>query len=374
MILVLNAGSSSIKFALYDQSLERVLSGIADEIGGASSLCVGSDRKLIGLPDHAAALSVILDNLPVQVGDLSAVGHRVVHGGSDLTAPCRVTPAVRDRIKANSALAPLHNPHNLAAIDRLTALVPEVPQVACFDTAFHATNPSVAVQYAVPPDVTARGIRRYGFHGLSYAGLVASVRHATGTPLPTRLLALHLGNGVSLCAIHEGKSVACTMGYSPVSGLTMGTRVGEIDANAVLRLVEEDGIDATSGLLNHESGLRGLSGGVSDMRALLAEDTEAARFAVAHFCYWVARQAGSMMAAMGGVDAIAFTGGIGENGSDIRQRILAALDWAGATLDVDANALHATVISLCDAAIPVWIIPADEERQIARHVSEVLAA
>ena len=228
-----------------------------------------------------------------------------------------------------SALAPLHNPHNLAAITTLARLAPDLPQTATFDTAFHATNPEVAARYALPAQIEARGLRRYGFHGTSYASLVRHMPRLTGAALPKRLLAFHLGNGASICAIRDAQSVATTMGYSPLGGLTMGTRTGEIDGNAVLRLAEEDGIAATQHLLNKESGLRGLSGGLSDMRALLEADTPETRFAVEHFCYWAVRHAGSLIAAMEGVDAVAFTGGIGENAAPIRARIFEGLAWLG---------------------------------------------
>ena len=373
-LLVLNAGSSSIKLTLFDAELREVLTGVADAIGGAASLRLGNERWQTPMPDHKAALAAILDALAAQgmtLDGLGAVGHRVVHGGTVLTAPTRITPQTRAAIAACIPLAPLHNPHNLAAIDAITALAPDLPQVACFDTAFHATNPDLATHYALPPEITAQGIRRYGFHGLSYAAITRSLPQVAGA-LPQRLLACHLGNGASLCAIRDGQSVATTMGYSPLEGLTMGTRTGSIDGNAVLRLAEEHGIDATRQLLNHQSGLLGLSGLSADMRTLSEAGTPASRFAIDHFCYWAARHAGSLIMAMGGVDAVVFTGGIGENARDVRAGILAYLGWLGAALDPARNAANGPRIDAGEGRLALWVIPADEEREIARDMSRVL--
>ncbi|TKZ19426.1 acetate/propionate family kinase [Shimia litoralis] len=375
-ILVLNAGSSSIKFALFDTMLSPILSGMADGIGGASQLRIADTDFPQNLPTHEAALSAILTGLGqlgFQASTLRAAAHRVVHGGKNLTQPSQITPTIRQRIQANIPLAPLHNPHNLAAIDTLAKLAPDLPQFASFDTAFHATNPDVATHYAVPQQITDRGIRRYGFHGLSYASLVDLFPDLTSTPLPARVLALHLGNGASLCAIKDGRSVATTMGYSPLEGLTMGTRAGSLDANAVLRLVEEDGLDVTRDLLNSKSGLLGLSNGTSDMRALLAQGTAQADFAIEHFCYWAARHAGSMIAAMQGVDALVFTGGIGENSPEIRRRIVANLGWTGAGMDRAYNQSNALRLSPQTSRTPVWIVPAQEERKIAADALTLLA-
>ena len=336
MLLVVNAGSSSIKVALFD-GVTAVRSGRAMEIAADG---------------HAAALGKLLAQ---GFGDgLTAAAHRVVHGGAGLTAPCRIDAGVLAGIAACVPLAPLHNPANLVAIRALAALMPDLPQYASFDTGFHATNPAVATRYALPVAASALGLRRYGFHGISYAALVRKVKEITGGEGPKRLLALHLGNGASLCAIADGRSVATTMGYSPLDGLTMGTRSGGIDGNAVLRLAEVHGIAAAARILNRESGLLGL-GGSSDLRTLQAAGTDAARFAVQHFCYWAVRHAGSMIAAMGGLDALAFTGGIGENAVGVRGEILKGLDWIA-------------------AGKPVWIIPADEERQIALEALALIEA
>ena len=377
LILVLNAGSSSIRIAVFDRNLTERLSGIADGIGGPGTLRIGGEKATRDLPDHAAALQAILQALETRGFPLArfrATGHRVVHGGTELTAPARLTPEVIAAIRRCVPLAPLHNPHNLAAIETLARLAPDLPQTATFDTAFHATNAPVAARYALPPEIEARGIRRYGFHGTSYASLVQAMPAITGAPLPKRLLALHLGNGASACAIRDGRSVATTMGYSPLGGLTMGTRTGEIDGNAVLRLAEEDGIAATHDLLNKNSGLRGLSGGLSDMRALMEADTAQARFAIDHFCYWAIRHAGSLIAAMEGVDALAFTGGIGENAAPIRARIMDGLGWLGLRPDRAANDAGGPRLHAPESDIAAWIVPAQEERMIAADALTLMGA
>lgn len=375
-ILILNAGSSSIKLTVFDHALKMRLSGVADALGGAACLRIGEQKRALPMADHAAALREIFDALAsygVALDGLSAVGHRVVHGGATLTAPQRITPDIRAEIAACISLAPLHNPHNLAAIDEVARLAPELPQFASFDTAFHASNPAVATHYALPPNLAQRGIRRFGFHGLSYSTLVRNWPAVTKTPLPERVLACHLGNGASLCAIRDGQSVATTMGYSPLAGLTMGTRCGDIDANAVLKLVEEQGLEATRVLLNKGSGLLGLSGHSADMRAVSKHDSPRSAFAVEHFCYWVARHAGSMAAAMDGCDAIVFTGGIGENAVAVRAAIIAHLAWLGAEIDPAHNRMNATRLHVETARMGIWIIKADEEREIARDVVRLMS-
>ena len=319
MLLVVNAGSSSVKVALFDGPNE-VRRGQVEDIGHGG---------------HRVALGRLLDE--GFAAGLTAAAHRVVHGGAALTGTVRVDEAVLAQIAACVPLAPLHNLANLAGIRALIDLTPGLPQFASFDTAFHATNPDVARRYAVPAAVEAEGIRRYGFHGLSYAAIVRKMKENGAGVAPKRLLALHLGNGASLCAIRDGVSVATTMGYSPLDGLTMGTRAGGIDGNAVLRMAELYGVAGAARILNKESGLLAL-GGSHDMR-------QTGPFAREHFCYWAVRHAGSMIAAMGGLDAMAFTGGIGENDAGVRDAIVEGLNWAG--------------------RVPVWVIPAEEERQIA---------
>jgi len=353
MILVVNAGSSSIKVAVFTPDLDEVMSGQVSGVGGPlAHLDLGTDDKDIAAPDHDAALTAILTSLAAQgiaITDLTAAAHRVVHGGTTLVAPCRVTESVIAGIEAATPLAPLHNPNNLAGIRALQSLAPDLAQFASFGTAFHATNPDVATAYAIPAEDRAMGIRRYGFHGLSYAWIVTQF----GADLPRRLLALHLGSGASLCAIQDGKSVATSMGYSPLDGLTMGTRSGAIDGMAVLRMAEIHGAYEASRRLNKDSGLKGL-GGANDMRLLLAADTPEANFAVDHFCYWAARHAGSAVVAMGGVDAVAFTGGIGQNSAPVRERIMSHLSFLG--------------------DLPVHVIAAQEERQIALDAQTLGAA
>lgn len=352
MLLVVNAGSSSIKLAVFDAGLAQVLAASVTEIGGAGRLVVGAAAQECAAADHRAALGLALEGLGVAVADLTAAAHRVVHGGAALVHPARVTAAVIAGIEACVPLAPLHNPANLTAIRALQELAPDLPQFVSFDTAFHASNPEVAVTYALPLAERERGLRRYGFHGISYAGIVRKLQESSQNPLPERLLAFHLGNGASLCAIRDGASVATTMGYSPLDGITMGTRSGGIDGNAVLRLAELHGIAGAGRILNRESGLLGL-GGHSDMRALHAAGTPEAVFALEHFCYWAIRHAGSMIAAMGGLDAMAFTGGIGENDAAIRAAIVEGLLWAG--------------------QVPVHIVPAEEERTIAAEAMALMA-
>jgi acetate kinase len=319
MILVLNSGSSTLKFALYTKMLEQVASGVMDA--------------------HPDALADVLSQHPVET--LTAAAHRVVHGGITLTGPCLISPKVIIEIERLCPLAPLHNPPALAGIRALQTLAPDLPQYASFDTAFHATNPEVAVRYAIPQGLHDAGMRRYGFHGLSYASLVSRV------PKVSRLLACHLGNGASLCAILNGRSVATTMGYSPLDGLTMGTRSGGIDGNAVLALAAQHGLDGASDILNRQSGLLAL-GGSNDMR-------KATPFARAHFTYWATRHAGSMIAAMGGLDAVVFTGGIGENDERLQATIMDGLAYMGGN-------------------VAIWTVDAQEERQIAMEALRVMEA
>lgn len=375
-VLVVNAGSSSIKIAVFDDALAEVASGRVTEIGGASRVEVGDLRGARVVPDHAAALALCLEALDERgwgLSRLTAAAHRVVHGGAAMVAPCRVTPAVLAGIEAVVPLAPLHNPANLTAMRALGRLAPELPQYASFDTGFHATNPPVAVRYALPPEAEAMGLRRYGFHGISYAGLVRGLGERLAGRLPERLLALHLGNGASLCAIRGGVSVATTMGYSPLDGLTMGTRTGGIDGNAVLRLAEVHGVARAGAILNRESGLLGL-GGASDMRELQRMGSERAVFAREHFVYWAVRHAGSMIAAMGGLDAVAFTGGIGENDAAVRAGILDGLAWAGAGYDAAANLAGSAELTAAGSRVAIWTVQASEERQIAREALAVRAA
>ena len=354
MWLIVNAGSSSLKLKVFDTATE-VAKAFVGEIG----------------PDgHRDAMRVGLAQTGVPVDRLTAAAHRVVHGGSRLTATCRVTPDVLRQIEDCVPLAPLHNPANLVGIQSLAALAPDLPQYAAFDTAFHATNTEVATTYALPQAERDRGLRRYGFHGISYAALVRILRG--WGDLPERLLACHLGNGCSLAAIVNGRSVATTMGYSPLDGLTMGTRTGGIDGNAVLRLAAVHGVEKAGHILNRESGLLGL-GGASDLRALHAAGTPEARFALQHFAYWAIRHAGSMVAAMGGLDAVIFTGGIGENDPWMRKEILSGLSFLGVSSDPAANARNERALHDPTSRVVILVVPADEERQIALEAQAVMS-
>lgn len=374
-ILVINAGSSSIKVAVFDPALRLRLSATLSEIGGDARLQTGGESRAVKAADHEAALTLVLDDLAARgtrLQNLAAAGHRVVHGGRVLTEPVLINSNIIAAIEACNPLAPLHNPHNLSAIRALTTLAADLPQVACFDTGFHATNPEVALRYAIPAAEDAKGIRRYGFHGISFQSVVARLSDFGTKPVPQRLLALHLGNGASLCAIRDGASVATTMGYSPLDGLTMGSRSGSIDGNAVLRLAADHGIDGAARILNRKSGLMAL-GGASDMRSLSRLASADSRFAVQHFCYWAVRHSGSMIAAMGGLDAIAFTGGIGENDPNIRAAIMEGLCWTGLVPDDLANRQGATRLHDDASKVAAWIVPAEEERQIAMAVQSCLA-
>jgi acetate kinase len=352
MWLIVNAGSSSLKLKVFEGEREVAKASIAE----------------IGADGHRAAMAEALTQSGVSVDRLTAAAHRVVHGGAGLTATCRLTPDVLRQIEACIPLAPLHNPANLVGIEAVAALAPDLPQYATFDTAFHATNPELATTYALPKSERDRGLRRYGFHGISYAALVRIL--AAQGPLPCRLLACHLGNGCSLAAIVNGRSLATTMGYSPLDGLTMGTRSGGIDGNAVLRLAELHGLDQAGRILNRESGLLGL-GGASDLRALHAAGTPEARFALEHFAYWAVRHAGSMVAAMGGLDGVVFTGGIGENDPWMRKEILSGLGFLGVSPDPSANARNETTLHDATSDVVILVVPADEERQIALEAQAV---
>jgi acetate kinase len=340
-VLALNAGSSSLKLAAFDAAGERRLaSGILRDVDVAA------------LPEAAMtdALAALLRDAG-QTGAPRAMGHRVVHG-LDQRHAAEISGGVLELIERAAVFAPLHNPPALRVIALARARYPEARQVACFDTAFHAANPPEAVTFAIPDALREAGIRRYGFHGLSYADLVRRFGSVTGQRRPRRLLAAHLGAGCSLAAILEGQGVATTMGFSPMDGLVMATRSGAMDPGVIFHLIRDGHAPyEVETLLNRASGLLALGGTIS-MQELLARDDAAARFALDHFAYWAIRHAGGMIAAMGGIDAIAFTGGIGENAGPLRDRITAGLGWAGIGSDNS------------------FVIPADEEAEIARAVAE----
>ena len=385
-VVVLNAGSSSIKFCTFrrdDGQLERGLRGQVSGLGTVPRVVarrgatVVADRELsAGSMSHAEALGILLDFLREELhGEtIVGVGHRVVHGGLEFMAPTVLDAGILERLQRYVPLAPLHQPHNLAAIRLMLDRLPGVPEIACFDTAFHRTIPEVAQLFALPPRFAEAGIRRYGFHGLSYE-YVASVlpsldaRAATG-----RTVVFHLGNGSSMCAIAGGRSVATTMGFTAVEGLPMGTRTGAMDPGVLLFMFDELGMTVreVERLLYHESGLLGMSGVSSDMRDLLASDLPAARLAVDVFVYRARRELGSLAAALGGLDAVVFTAGIGENQAEIRRRICNDASWLGLELDEAANGQHGPRISTTRSRVSTWVVPTDEETMIARHVARLL--
>ncbi len=371
-ILVLNAGSSSLKFAAFDPRGERRLaSGQIAAIGAKAKVVCKGETKKVNARDHAAALEKALGFLQQSgiEGAPAAAGHRLVHGaGQD--APALLTREVRADIEGAAKLAPLHNPPALKVIDALNSRYKTLPQVVCFDTAFHAGNPKEATVIPIPRAYREKGIRRYGFHGLSYASLVRRFEKETGDVLPRRVLALHLGAGASIAAIVEGKGVATSMGFSPMDGLVMATRSGAIDPGVLLHLMRAENMDAAAieKLLNTRSGLSALAGGETDMKALLARGDPEARFAVSHYCYWVSRHAGSMIAAMQGLDGVIFTGGVGENAATLRDNILARLAWAGTLSQIETPRRSKPEAG----GVKAWVVASDEEGEIARSTQLVL--
>jgi len=385
-ILVLNAGSSSLKFALFgrppaaDATLRGQIEGIGRHPrfllsgGTTAEMAPPPEDALVGIGDHAAAFDLLLDWLARAAAgrNLVAAGHRVVHGGTQFTAPQRVTPEVLDALAALGPLAPHHQPHNVAAIRALAARLPALPQVACFDTAFHATQPAEATTLPLPAVLRAKGLRRYGFHGLSYeyvSGALAAV--AAPDPAPARSIIAHLGNGASLCAVKDGRSVATTMGFSTLDGLVMGTRCGSLDPGVLLHLMEAEGYDAAAltELLYDRSGLLALSGTSADMRKLLADDRAATREAFAIYCYRIVREIGSLAAALGGLDALVFTGGIGEHAAPVRDAVCRGSAWLGLDFDAEANACGGPRLTMPRSRVAAWVIPTNEELVIARHTA-----
>ena len=380
-IAVLNAGSSSIKFSLYEaKSLQVMLRGQMEAIHSsprfmsrdAAGTLVDEVSWPAGTPlGHDGALDHIVAYARKVLGDtpLAAVGHRVVHGGLDYDAPVRVDTTVLAKLQTYVPLAPLHQPHNLAPIRRLLERAPGTPQVACFDTAFHRSQPEVAQMFALPRAIRDLGVRRFGFHGLSYEYIASQL--ATLDPALARghVIVLHLGNGASMCALNAGRSVTTTMGFTAVDGLMMGTRCGALDPGVILYLMQSQGMDARAveKLIYQESGLLGVSGIASDMRTLLASPEPSARMAVDLYVYRIRRELGALAAVLGGVDAIVFTAGIGENSSEIRSRVCRDAAWLGVELDPAANDSGARRISSPSSRVSVWRVPTDEEGVIARH-------
>jgi len=383
-ILVLNAGSSSVKFSIFsDRSLAAGAHGQVEGIGASPRLEVldAQARKIADQPiarnDHGAAIAAIHRWFAEHIGSeagFDGIGHRVVHGGTTYSRSVLIDERVVARLEELVPLAPLHQPHAIAAIRAVSTAAPEVPQVACFDTAFHRSQPPFAQQFALPRELTARGIRRYGFHGLSYEYIMSKLPEVAPGIAGGKLVIAHLGNGASMCAVDQGRSLANTMGFTAIDGLPMGTRTGTLDPGVILYLLQHDGMDAKSieRLLYERSGLLGVSGLSSDMRTLLASDTAAAREAIGLFVYRIGRELGSLAAALGGLDAFVFTGGIGEHAAEIRAEVCRQAGWVGIILDEEANARGAPLISRPDSAVAVWVVPTDENLMVARHTRRLL--
>jgi acetate kinase len=386
-IAVLNAGSSSIKFAIYDAHDDgtALFHGQVEGIGtrphleafDAAGAVVAEKRWPDGVLDHHGATGEIMSaGRELLAGrHLLAFGHRVVHGGTAYAAPTRVDAAVLAELRKLVPLAPLHQPHNLAPIAAILEASPHLPQIACFDTAFHRTQPTLAQEFALPRQLTAEGVRRYGFHGLSYDYVVNRLRDTQPTLARSRLIIAHLGNGASLCAVRDGTSVASTMGFTAVDGLMMGTRTGSLDPGVLLYLLEERGFEAKGieDLLYRKSGLLGVSGISSDMRTLRASSAPEAREAIDLFVYRIVREIGSLAAALGGLDTIVFTAGIGEHDAATRAEVCAGCAWLGLTLDPGLNAAGEGRISAEGSPVSAWVVPTDEQRMIARYTRAALA-
>lgn len=360
-LLVLNAGSSSLKFAVFDRQLAVMLKGQVSGIGSKPRLEVdghpGRDVPHVTTPSEGLLIAAewLADN-GHEPAQFTGIGHRIVHGGTQYVSPVVVDDQVQQDLDALRQLAPLHLPFGLGVLREMRSVAPDVPNVACFDTAFHATQPELATRLPLPRAYFDKGYRRYGFHGLNYQHVVEALPQVSGGPLPRRLLAAHLGSGASMCAIFDGKSVATTMGFSTADGLVMGTRTGSIDPGVLVALMRDEhmNLDQLEDILYRRSGLLGLSGISADMRVLLASDRTEASEAVDYYCYSAARHAASLVPALGGVDAMVFTGGVGENAGAVRARIMSHLKWLGI------------------GAENVFVVPANEELTIARGVKELV--
>jgi len=386
LIGVINAGSSSLKFSVYEGE-RRLLAGQVDGLGARpSTSATGPDGEAIAPPDLGAAppstpsevLPAVLPWTRERLGArrLAALGHRVVHGGLHHSRPARVTPELLAELEALVPLAPLHEPHNLAPIKMAMTLNPDLPQLACFDTAFHRTAPEVEQAFALPYAFYDEGVRRYGFHGLSYEYIASVLPQHAPEIAEGRVVVLHLGNGCSACALKAGASIATTMGFTALDGLPMGTRCGALDAGVVLHLIQTKGMaaEALVDLLYRRSGMLGLSGVSSDFRELLASAEPRARFAIDVFCYCTARWIGSLAAALGGLDGVVFTAGVGENAAPIRSAICRACGWLGLELDEAANSEHRTRISTPKSRVAAYVIKTDENLMIARHARALVGS
>jgi len=380
-VLVLNAGSSTVKFGLYTRETEprELAKGLVETLEGETVLLMKDGSGKVLAEDHLkpreanhhkAAVSAILSTLETHFPgeDISAVGHRVVHGGMDFSTPQDVTEDVLARLEKLVPFAPLHQPHNLSGIRAAAEAFPDARQVACFDTAFHHGHPFVNDTFALPRAYYARGVRRYGFHGLSYDYISGHLAETAPAIHAGRVVVAHLGNGASTCAIREGRSIASSMGFTALDGLPMGTRSGQIDPGVLLYLVEQEGMSPADlgTMLYRHSGLLGMSGISADMRTLLASDAPTAREAIDYFTFRIRRELGGLTAALGGLDALVFTGGIGENAAPIREMVCEGMGWLGITLDKGANDLGEETISTPGSAVRVMVVPTNEELVIAR--------
>jgi acetate kinase len=384
-LCVLNAGSSSLKFAVYgvaDGQPRLTQSGEVERIGGEGRLLITTadgkplHDRMVTTKDHAGALSMLaaLPDGPMEKNGLIGFGHRVVHGGPDLDVPVLVDAATLARIEALEPLAPLHNPPAVAVLKALAVLLPTLPHVACFDTAFHRGHPAVADRFAIPDALYRAGVRRYGFHGLSYEFIAGALAERVPEIALGRVVVAHLGSGASMCALAGGRSVESTMGFTALDGLPMGTRPGSLDAGVILWLQQQKGwdVDRVERFLYADCGLKGLSGISNDMRTLLASEAPLAKLAVEYFVYHVARTAGAMAAVMGGIDGLVFTAGIGERSSDIRSRVLHRLHWLGFSIDEAANLAGGPLLTRSESVLPAYAIPTDEEIVIARHTLDLI--
>lgn len=388
-ILVVNAGSSSIKFQLFTVSsadkLERRLKGQIEGIGVQPRFVAAEEGQpkidetwqAAEVGSVPAALDRLVTFLRAKLGSLpTAIGHRVVHGGPDFGEPVIVDDAILDRLETFSPLAPLHQPNNLAPIRAVRERQPNLVQVACFDTAFHRGHPELADRYALPEALYVEGVRRYGFHGLSYEYIAGRLPDVASEIADGRVVVAHLGSGASMCAVFAGKSVECTLGFTALDGLPMGTRPGQLDPGVVLYLMSEKGMSAKEieRFLYNECGLKGLSGVSNDVRELLASESPRARFALEYFAYRIGLYAGMLAAAMGGIDGFVFTAGVGENAPVIREAVAKRLAWLGLDFDQKANEGGEPRISRNGSRLVCYVIPTDEELMIARHTLNVLRA
>lgn len=386
-ILVVNAGSSSLKFEVFAvaQGLRKLLRGQMEGIGTAPRLRVkghhgeileDQDHSQTDVPDLPAAMLVVGAWLRERhEGRLVAVGHRIVHGGPDYDRPVLINQRVLDDLERFVPLAPLHQPNNLAPIRAVMQRRPDLPQIACFDTSFHRGHSALASHYAIPEHFFGEGVRRYGFHGLSYEYVSDKLREVAAESAKGRIIIAHLGSGASMCAISGGKSIESTLGFTALDGIPMGTRCGQIDPGVILYLLQQKGMTAKQiqDLLYKDSGLKGLSGVSNDVRVLLESEDPRAAFALDHFVHRIGLNAGLLAAALGGLDAFVFTAGIGENSPDMRKRIAAKLDWLGARMDPDRNAGGALDVSAPDSLVRLYVVPTDEELMIARHTLALLS-